>query len=58
MSLLADLLVVWGLASLVTLVVLRWRYGPEDALQQWAMALLWPWPLCVWLAELLDGAGE
>jgi hypothetical protein len=55
---LLDVAVMWGLASLVTLVVLRWRYGPHYLFQQWTMALLWPWPLCVWLAELLDGGED
>ena len=46
--------VLWGVASCATLLVLRLRHGPRHILRQWLMALLWPWPLCVWLAELLD----
>ncbi len=58
MSLLLDLLAAWMLAAFAALVVLRWRYGPHHVVHQWTMAFLWPWPLCVWLVELLDSGDE
>jgi hypothetical protein len=47
----------YAVGALATLVALRVRHGPRHVLWQYVLALVWPWPLAVWLAEAIDDEG-
>jgi hypothetical protein len=49
---------VYAVGAIATLVALRVRHGPRHVLWQYVLAVAWPWPVAVWLAEAIDGGGE